>query len=99
MSTIYVINKGVNKPVEFRGLKGQYIWWLGIGLATLLILFALMYICGVHTALCLSTVFTGAVILFQWVYKTNAKYGQHGMMKSAARKYIPKAVKCGGRFQ
>ncbi len=25
MSSVYQINKGINKPVEFRGLKAQYI--------------------------------------------------------------------------
>jgi len=29
MSTSYPINKGINKPVEFKGPKAQYIWDLG----------------------------------------------------------------------
>ena len=36
--------KGINKPLEFKGLKAQYIWYLGGGLVALLILFAIMYI-------------------------------------------------------
>lgn len=46
-TSVYTINKGINKPVEFKGLKAQYIWYLGGGLIMLLILFAILYICGV----------------------------------------------------
>ena len=34
-SSIYGINKGVNRPAEFKGLKAQYIWYLGGGLVGL----------------------------------------------------------------
>ncbi len=44
MSSVYAINKSINKPVEFKGLKAQYIWYLGGGLLFLLILFAVLYI-------------------------------------------------------
>ncbi|MDB5129720.1 DUF4133 domain-containing protein, partial [Mucilaginibacter sp.] len=36
----YQINKGINRPIEFKGLKAQYIGYLGSGLVALLILFA-----------------------------------------------------------
>ena len=48
-SSIYGINKGINKPIEFKGLKAQYIWYLGGGLAGLLVLFGVLYISGVNT--------------------------------------------------
>nr|WP_262712406.1 DUF4133 domain-containing protein [Arachidicoccus ginsenosidivorans] len=35
----YEINKGVNRAIEFRGLKAQYIYYLAVGLAVLLLLF------------------------------------------------------------
>ena len=31
-NSVYKINKGINKPIEFKGLKAQYIWYLGGGL-------------------------------------------------------------------
>ena len=43
---VYQINKGINKPIEFKGLKAQYIGYLAGGLVGLLILFAVMYISG-----------------------------------------------------
>jgi hypothetical protein len=41
-ASVYKINKGINKPIEFKGLKAQYIAYLGAGLITLLILFAVL---------------------------------------------------------
>jgi len=41
-NSIYQINKGINKPIEFKGLKAQYIWYLGGGLVALLVLFAII---------------------------------------------------------
>jgi hypothetical protein len=53
MSSVYQINKGINKPIEFKGLKAQYIWYLGGGLVALLILFAIIYIAGINVFVCL----------------------------------------------
>jgi len=44
MSSIYQINKGVSKPIVFKGLKAQYIAYLAIGLVFLLVAFAVLYI-------------------------------------------------------
>lgn len=94
MSTsVYVINKGINKPVEFKGFKAQYIWYLGGGLVALLILFAILYICGVNTFVCL-----GAIILlgggwFMYISRLSHRYGEHGLMKKMARKGVPRLLK------
>lgn len=94
MSTsVYTIHKGINKPIEFKGLKAQYIWWLGGGLLLLLILFAILYICCVHPFICLLIIVTLATILFMQVYKLSRQYGEHGMLKRIAKRHIPKVVK------
>jgi hypothetical protein len=94
MSTsVYSINKGINKPIEFKGLKAQYIWYLGGGLLVLLILFAILYISGVNTFICLLLIVSCATALFLHVYKLSRKYGEHGMMKALARRSIPGVVK------
>lgn len=98
MSSVYQINKGINKPIEFRGLKAQYIWYLGGGLLVLLILFAILYICGVNTFVCLGLILGSGAGLFMYVYKLSHKYGEHGMMKKVARKGIPKLVKANSRL-
>ncbi|MEI6949635.1 DUF4133 domain-containing protein [Paraflavisolibacter sp. H34] len=91
---IYSINKGINRPVEFKGLKAQYILYLGVGLFLLLVLFAILYLVGISPALCLLVVFLLGTALFGLIYHLSNRYGQHGLMKRAARKRIPKVIKC-----
>ena len=94
MSTsVYTVNKGINRPIEFKGLKAQYIWYLGGGLLALLILFAILYICGVNTFICLQIIVVAGTGLFMHVYKLSRQYGEHGMMKTLARRSVPSVVK------
>src|SRR5687768_9634918 len=92
-TSIYKINKGINKPIEFRGLKAQYIWYLGGGLLILLIVFAVLYICGINTFICLGIILIAGTGLFMYVYRLSHKYGEHGMMKAIAKRSIPAVVK------
>lgn len=99
MPTVYSINKNINKPVEFKGLKAQYIWYLGGGLLILLILFAILYICGVNPFACLGVIVILGTLLFVQIYRLSHKYGEHGMMKRLAKKGIPKVLKAYSRHQ
>lgn len=92
-NSVYQINKGINKPIEFKGLKAQYIWYLGGGLVALLILFAVMYICGVNIFFCLVLIVSLASILFMYTYKFSRTYGEYGLMKKLARKSVPAVIK------
>ncbi len=92
-NSVYQINKGINKPVEFKGLKAQYIWYLGGGLVTLLILFAIIYIIGVSIFFCLALIGSLGTGLFMYVYKLSHTYGEHGLMKKVAKKAVPKVIK------
>ncbi len=92
-TSVYTINKGINKPVEFKGLKAQYIWYLGGGLLVLLIGFAVLYLCGVNSFVCLAVVLVAGTGLFVHIYKLSHKYGEHGMMKALAKRSIPRVVK------
>lgn len=93
MSSVYPINKGINKPVEFYGLKAQYIWYLGAGLLLLLILFAVLYICGINSIVCLLLVFILGTALFMMVLRMSHRYGQFGMIKAVAKRSIPEEIK------
>ena len=96
-NSVYHINKGINKPIEFKGLKAQYIWYLGVGLVCLMIVFAVMYIAGINSVICVGLILTAGAFLFRYVYKLSNTYGEHGMMKKIARRNIPKVVKCNSR--
>jgi len=89
----YTINKGVNRPISFKGLQGQYILYLGIGLLLLLLLFAVSYVMGISFWISGITAAFLAYLLFETVFKLNRKYGQHGMMKHMAHKKVPIGIK------
>jgi hypothetical protein len=93
MGSVYQINKGINKPIEFKGLKAQYITYLAIGLVILLILFAAMYILGVNLFICLLITVILGTALFLGVYRLSHKYGEYGLLKKAAKRYVPTAIK------
>lgn len=92
-NSVYQINKSINKPIEFKGLKAQYIWYLGGGLVILLITFAIIYICGVNVIICLGFIVSLATALFMYVYKLSRTYGEFGLMKKLAKKAVPKVIK------
>lgn len=91
-TSVYTINKGINKPIEFRGLKAQYIGYLGIGLLFLLILFAILYIAGVNMFICLGLAIALTTALFMTVYRFSNKYGEHGLLKLNASRKVPESV-------
>lgn len=92
-NSVYQINKGINKPIEFKGLKAQYIWYLGGGLVALLVLFAILYICGINPFVCLALIISLSIFLFMYVYKLSRTYGEFGLMKKAAKKAVPRFIK------
>jgi 4-hydroxybenzoate polyprenyltransferase len=94
---IYQVNKGINKPIEFKGLKAQYIGYLGGGLVMLLILFAVIYICGLSVYLCLLVVAVLGGGLFYQVFQLSHKYGQYGLMKKTAKRSVPRYLKFNSR--
>lgn len=89
----YQINKGINRPIEFKGLKAQYIAYLGGGLVILLILFAILYLVGLAVYLCILIIAGLGSALFYNVFGLSHKYGEHGLMKHNARKYLPDYLK------
>jgi len=93
----YQINKGINRPIEFKGLKAQYIGYLGGGLVCLLVLFAVLYLLGLAIYLCITIILGSGSLLFCKVFGLSHKYGQHGLMKRNARRYVPRYLKFSSR--
>ena len=96
-NSVYTINKGVNKPLEFRGLKAQYIAYLAIGLVLLLLSFSAFYLLGVSMMICLPLILVCGSILFFSVFRLSHKYGQYGLLKKAARKRTPQTIRINSR--
>ncbi|NVM62161.1 fatty acid desaturase [Mucilaginibacter sp. SG538B] len=95
--SIYQINKGVSKPMVFRGLKAQYIAYLAIGLVVLLISFAVLYICGVSLWLILPLILGLGTVLFFGVFRLSHRFGEHGLSKHFAKKQLPDFIRCHSR--
>jgi len=96
-NSVYQINKGINKPIEFRGLRAQYIWWLGAVVVVLLFTFAILYLAGLNLFFCTGLIFALGAILIRQVYRLSEKFGAQGMMKKMAKRKIPKGIKSRSR--
>ena len=93
MSTTYIINRAVDKPIEFRGLKAQYILYAGGVLVGDIFLFAILYICRVDSWICVLLSFGlggGGVTM---LYKSCKKYGPYGLAKKRAAKRVPSSIR------
>lgn len=97
MSSVYQINKGINQSIEFKGLKAQYIWYLGAGVVGLLIVFAVLFIVGIPSLACVALIGTAGTVMVIKIYKMSRQYGEFGMMKALAARQIPKCVKVRSR--
>ncbi|EHQ27520.1 DUF4133 domain-containing protein [Mucilaginibacter paludis] len=93
MSSVYQINKGINKAIEFRGLKAQYIGYLAAGLVGLLLMYAVLYISGVNTWICLILIGGAGTGLITTIFRLSHKYGQYGLQKKNAKRSLPDYLK------
>jgi len=95
--SVYQINKGVSKPIVFKGLKAQYIAYLAIGLVLLLISFAILYICGLSLWVILPLILGIGSTLFFTVFRLSHRFGEHGLSKHLAKKQLPDFLQCNSR--
>lgn len=92
-NSVYKINKGINKSIEFKGFKAQYIWYMVIVILCLLFVFALLYFLEINHYISLIVCVGGGFTAFHKVYAMSKKYGEHGLSKMIARKRIPNVLK------
>lgn len=94
----YWIYKALGRQVVFKGLAGAFIWWMGIALVLLLLLFAMLYLLGVALWICLVIALVGGSACFFFISRLSKKYGENGWMKARCHKQLPKKIK-GTYFQ
>jgi len=97
MSSVYQINKGINQSIEFKGLKAQYIWYLGGGVVGLMIVFAVLFIIGIPSLVCVALIGGAGTLMVVKIYRMCRRYGEFGMMKALASRQIPKSLKVRSR--
>ena len=95
---VYHINKGINRPIEFRGLKAQYIGYLVAVVVGSFVGFGILHAAGTNDYMAVLS----ALGLGGWgtarVFRMSRKYGQHGLMKRRARRGMPVALLSGSRM-
>lgn len=86
----YPVNKGAGNPIEFKGLKSQYLFAFAGGLAAVLLAVVVLYLAGADQWVCIPFgVISGSLLV--WVtFRMNARYGEHGLMKLLAEKRHPR---------
>ena len=97
MASVYQINKGVSRPIEFKGLKGVYIGVLAAGLVLLLVLFAVLYIFGTPLYVVLAVILTLGAGLFMAVFRLSKRFGVNGLSKYLAKRGIPSHIRFNSR--
>lgn len=96
-NSVYKVNKGINKSIEFKGFKAQYIWYMLIVILCLLFVFALLYFLGINQYVCLIVCVGSGAVALQKIYGLSKKYGEHGLSKMIARKSVPRLIKSNNR--
>lgn len=91
-SKCYHINKGINRPIEFRGLKAQYIGYLAVCVVGCLAGFGVLYACGVSLYVCTPLALGLGGWVVTRVFRMSKRFGQFGLMKRAAWKRMPRAL-------
>ena len=86
----YPINKGIGRPVEFKGLKAQYLFIFCGGLLALFVLFVILYMVGIDQWICIGFGAASSSLLVWQTFALNARYGEHGLMKLGAARSHPR---------
>lgn len=97
MSLVYQINKGMGKPIVFKGFQGQYIGYLAVGMVLLLIGFTIGYIAGAPLFLLLPSVLVLGAAFLIVIGRISKRFGVHGLAKFMARRGLPDYVRFSSR--
>mgnify|MGYP003575305375 FL=1 len=89
MGSVYQVNKGINRSIEFKGIRAQYLGYFALGLLLLFLLFAALYVLGLWIWFCIAIVGGLGTLLYVAVMRLSHRFGSHGLMKYFARKALP----------
>ena len=88
----FFINKGVNKPAEFKGLQSQYLFIFAGGLLGTFMVFIVMYLTGRDQWICSLTGLFLAFVVVWLTFSLNRKFGRFGLMKLQAIRTFPRRI-------
>lgn len=86
----YDINKGVNRPLDFYGLKEQNIIYFAAGILIAIVFYFFLAFINQYVAIAVAIVI--AAVDYLACYYINNKFGVHGLAKSSAMKSCPQRI-------
>ncbi|TDQ73812.1 DUF4133 domain-containing protein [Sphingobacterium yanglingense] len=96
-TSVYQMNKGINRSIEFKGLQAQYIWYVAFLLLGLIGVYFVLFIIGLSQYIAIMIVAIIGVVGFTKILKLSNTYGEHGLMKVMAKRSLPKVIRCKSR--
>ncbi|MFI2744097.1 DUF4133 domain-containing protein [Zhouia sp. PK063] len=91
-NTVYKNHKNINVPIEFKGIKAPYLWYLCVMLGLLLLLFGLLYMLHVPAFGCIVLILSlGSLGAFK-INTLSKTYGNQGLTKTFIKYRIPKSI-------
>ena len=93
MSAVYTINKGVNRSLEFKGVKGPYILLLGAGLVLLFVLFVILFTAGCNTYAASAIILPAGALYVLLLVRLSKRFGEHGLFKRFAKSRLPRCIR------
>ena len=96
-TSVYPTYRAAGRPIEFLGLKGQYILIAAAALIADFLLFIILYCCGTPPWLCILVAFGLGAAAIVTTRRISQRFGSHGLMKYWAAKHLPHAIRIGSR--
>jgi len=96
-TSVYPNYRAIGRPMEFKGLKGPYILVAAAALIADLLLFVILYCCGVPPWVCILIAFGAGGTAIAVTIGLSQRFGVHGWMKHLAARALPRAIRAGSR--
>lgn len=88
----YEINRSVGKPLEFKGLTGQYVIFLIGGATALFFLFIILRFANTPALVTILVIASLFILLVTQVYRMQKKYGSYGFDRMTATHNCPRFI-------
>lgn len=88
----FEINRGIENEIEFKGLKGRYVYISGLGIGVSLFGGIFLTIIGLPNLLSSLLAGLGIVGTSIYAYHQNKENGRWGKDKKSAKKMYPKGI-------
>ena len=93
----YRVYKGVDQDMEFKGLKAQYLVYMGVVLGGDLLLFLILYSISFPLVISLIVCVGSGFYLSVWIAGLNKRLGKDGLMKKQSFSRLPYSIRIRNR--